>query len=117
MEAIIPTKIEMPIIRIGILEEASTKAIIKDLDTVDELREAIAIRIGSYQQRLASWHNWRVKPRTFESGELAMRKVFENTSKPADGKFQPNWEGPYIMVRVRPASSYALNRPDGTIVP
>ena len=41
-EAIIPTKIGMAIIRIGILEETRSKAIIKDLDTTNELWEAAA---------------------------------------------------------------------------
>ena len=117
MEAIVPTKIRMPTIQTGISEEASTEAIIKDLDTANELREAATICIASYQQRLASWHNRRVKPRTFKAKELVLRKVFENTSTPTNGKFQPNWEGPYIVVFVGLAGSYALNRPDGTVVP
>ena len=87
MEAIIPTEIGIPTIRIGIPEETSTEAIIKDLDTADELREAAAIHISSYQQRLASWYSLRVKSRTFKTGELFLRRVFENTSNPADEKF------------------------------
>ena len=34
-----------------------------------------------------------------------------------DGKFQANWEGPYMVVRVRIVGSYALSKPDGTAVP
>ena len=98
IEAIIPIEIGMPTIRTGIPEETSTEAIIKDLDMADELLEVAAICIASYQQRLESWHNRRVKPRTFKVGDLVLRRVFENTSNLADGKFQPNWEGPYIMV-------------------
>ena len=49
MEAIIPTKIGMPTIRIGIPEEASTEAIINDMDMADELREVAAVFIASYQ--------------------------------------------------------------------
>ena len=56
MEAIIPTEIGMPTIRIGIPEETSNYSIIKDLDTANELWEAAAIPITSYKQRLASWH-------------------------------------------------------------
>ena len=37
MEAIIPMEIGMPTIRIEIPEEANTEAVIKDLDTNDEL--------------------------------------------------------------------------------
>ena len=80
----------MPTIRTEILEEANTEAIIKDLDTANELREATAVRIAYYQQRLASLHNQRVKPHTFKAGELVLRRVFENTANPMEAKFQPN---------------------------
>ena len=43
MEAIIPTKIWMPMLQTEILEKANTKAITKDLDMVDELREVAAV--------------------------------------------------------------------------
>ena len=63
----------------------------------DELREAAAIRITSYQCHLANSYNIRVKPRVFRPGDLVLRKVFENTVDPTTGKFQPNWEGPYVV--------------------
>ena len=43
MKAIIPIEIGIPTLRTGILEEANVEAITKDLDMVDELREAIAV--------------------------------------------------------------------------
>ena len=49
MEAIIPIEIEMPTIQTEILEEANAEAITKDLDTTDELREAVAQK-NSYIQ-------------------------------------------------------------------
>ena len=93
MEAIIPTEIRIPTIQTEILREASIEAIIKDLDTTDELWEAPAVRIASYQQRLTSLHNLRVRPRLFKAGELVLRRVFENMYNPVDRKFQPNWKG------------------------
>ena len=57
MEAIIPTEIEMPTLCTGILEEANAEAITKNLDMEDKLREAAAVRIASYQQRLANLYN------------------------------------------------------------
>ena len=53
MEAIIPTEIGMPTIQTKVYEEANSEAITKDLDTTKELREATAMRITSYHQRLA----------------------------------------------------------------
>ena len=72
------------------------------------------MRIVSYQQRLTNMYNRRVKPHTFQYGDLVLRRVFENTANPTNGKFQQNWEGPYMVVRVGAAGSYALNKLDGT---
>ena len=36
---------------------------------------------------------------------------------PPVGKFQPNWEGPYVIIRVGIVGSYALNKIDGALVP
>ena len=44
--------------------------------------------------------NRHIKSRVFQTGDLVLRKVFENTTNPAEDKFQPNWEGLYIVVRV-----------------
>ena len=105
MEAIIPTKIEKPTLRTRIPERANVEAVTKDLDMADELREAEVVRIASYQQRLASLYNRRVKPRTFQDRDLVLRRVFENMTNLVDEKFQPNWEGPYMVVRVGAAGS------------
>ena len=90
---------------------------IKDLDMADELREATAVRIASYHHRLANLYNRRVKPRMFQPGDLVLRKFFENTVDPSVGKFQPNWEGPYIVTRACESESYALDKLDRTPVP
>ena len=82
-----------------------------------ELREAAVVRIASYQQRLVNLHNRRVKLHTFLARELVLRRVFKNTTNLVDGKFQPNWEGSYTLVRVVTVVFYALSRPDETVVP
>ena len=61
MEAIIPMEIGMPTLRIEIPKEANAEAVTKDLDMLDELREAATMLIASYQQRLANLYNRRVK--------------------------------------------------------
>ena len=117
MEAIIPTKIGMPTVRTDVPEQGNTNLMVKDLDTLDELRESAVIRIASYQRRLANSYNKRVKPRTFQLGNLVLRRVFENTAEPNAGKFEPNWEGPYLVIRAGQSGSYTLNKLDGTLVP
>ena len=98
MEAIVPTKIDMPTLRTDLPEQSNAENVIKYLDTTDELRKAVAVRIGSYHSRLANLYNRCVKPHMFQSGDLVLRKVFENTADLSVGKFHPNWEGPYIVI-------------------
>ena len=117
MEAIIPMEIGMPTIRTNTPKQGSIELMIKELDTVDELRESIAIRIASYQHRLERSYNKRVKPRAFQPGDLVLRRVFENTTDLTAGKFQPNWEGPYLITRAGEYGAYTLNKLDGTPVP
>ena len=83
----------------------------------DVQREAAAIRITSYQHRLACSYNRRVKPRVFRLRDMVLRKAFENTADPTAGKFQPNWEGPYVVMRAGETGSYAIDKMDGTPVP
>ena len=62
-------------------------------------------------------YNMHVKPRAFRAGDLVMRRVFENMVDPTTGKFQPNWEGPYMIVRVGAVGSYTLNKLNGMPMP
>ena len=90
MEVVIPTEIGLPTIHKAVPDPANEESIIKELDNSDELREAVAVRVASYQRRLANSYNKRVKPRMFQPGDLVLHKFFENTADPTAGKFQPN---------------------------
>ena len=117
MEAIIPTEIGLPTIRIAMPESENAESIARELDTSDEQREAAAIHITSYQRCLANSYNRRVKPQVFRPGDIVLRKVFENIEDPTMGKFQPKWEGPYVVTRTDEAGSYAIDKINGTPVP
>ena len=117
MEAVIPIEIGLPTVRATTSESANEESIAREVDTSDELREAATIRVSSYQRRLANFYNKRVRPRVFHPGDLVLRKVFENKADPTVGKFQPNWEGPYIVRRLGEPGSYAIDTIDGTHVP
>ena len=90
IETIIPTEIGMPTLRTEIPEEANTEALAKDLDMTYELREVVAVRIASYQQRMTNLYNKSVKQHIFRVGDLVLRRVIENTADLAARKFQSN---------------------------
>ena len=72
MEAVIPTEIVLPTVRAAMPESANEESIIIELDISDELREAVAIRVASYQRRLENSYNKRVRPRVFQPGDLVL---------------------------------------------
>ena len=117
MEAVIPTEIGLPTIRTATPESENAESVVRELDASDGLREATTIRIASYQRSLANSYNKRVKPRVFQPGDLVLRRVFENTADPTAGKFQPNWEGPYVVTRSGESGSYAIDKTNGNPVP
>ena len=117
MEAITPMEIGEPTLQTEIPKKANVEAVTKDLDMTDELCEATVVRIEMYQQRLTNLYNMHVNSHEFRTGDLVLRRIFENTADLVAGKFQPNWEGPYMIVRVGAAGSCTLNKLDGTPVP
>ena len=87
MVAIVPTEIGMSTLRTDTPEQSNTDYVIQDLDMADELREAAIVRIESYHSKLENLYNRHVKPRMFQSGDLVLRKNFENKADPSVGKF------------------------------
>ena len=117
MEVVIHMEIGVPTLRTKIPEKANAEAVTKDLDMTDKLHEAVAVCIASYQQRLTNLYNRHVKLHSFQARDLILIRVFENTTNLVAGKFQPNWEGPYMIVKVGASESYTLNKLDGTQIP
>nr|CAN74048.1 hypothetical protein VITISV_017189 [Vitis vinifera] len=77
-------------------------------------KESAAIRMADYQQRASAHYNRKARPRSFKNGTLVLRKVFENTAEVGVGKFQANWEGPYIVSKASESGTYHLQKLDGT---
>ena len=90
MEDIVPIEIGRPTLRTDLAEQSNAESMVKDLDTADELREATAVRIASYHNRLENLYNRRVKSRMFQPRDMVLKKVFENTADSSVEKFQPN---------------------------
>ena len=84
----------------------------RNLDWADEVRESASIRMADYQQRATAYYNHKARPRSFKSGMLVLRKVFENTTKREAGKFQANWDGPYIVSKTSESGAYHLQKLD-----
>ena len=82
MEAIIPIEIGLPTLRMEISEEANTETLAKDLDMTDELREAAAMHMASYQQRTTNLYNKWVRQRAYQVEDLVLRWITRQTQQP-----------------------------------
>ena len=86
------------------------------LDVLDEKRDRALVCMANYQQSVAKYYNSRVRPQTFNEGDLVLRKIFQNTAEPNAGKLGANWEGPYRISKVIRSGVYRLETSDGVEV-
>ena len=50
-----------------------------------------------YQKRAAKEYQKKVRPKSFQSGDLVLRAIHLPDGR---GKFQPNWHGPFVVKQV-----------------
>ncbi|XP_073152235.1 uncharacterized protein [Henckelia pumila] len=67
------------------------------LDLVDELRDESSTRAERYRACMTKAYNDKVKPRSFQVGDLILRKsdIFKSV-----GKLDPKWEDPYKVIEI-----------------
>ena len=82
-----------------------------DAVLLDENHLRAATRVAHYQQALCRYHTYRVHARSFEEGDLVLRRV---QSAKDTNKLSPKWEGPYRVVRVTRPGAVRPETGDGT---
>ncbi|KAI3810642.1 hypothetical protein L1987_20263 [Smallanthus sonchifolius] len=80
-------------------------------------RDLAKVRIAAYQQRIEKSYNKNIRIRRFQMGDLVLRKAFQNTTDPNDGKLAPKWEGSYLIDSEAGKGAYWLATMEGDILP
>ena len=70
-------------------ESSNDSKLRMNLDLLDEARDQFEVKTRAYQQRMACYHNRRVKHREFKVEDLVLRKVTLTTKDPTQGKLGP----------------------------
>ena len=104
--------LKSPRIELAVVEH-NDEALRLNLDLLDEKREQVLRRTEDYQRKTARYYNQKVKPRSYMSGDLVLKKLLPARKNPAHGKLGPNWEGPYIIYRVVRPGNYELQTEEG----
>ena len=103
-EAVLPVELAHDSPRVAEYdEEASQRALEDDVDAVDEARDVVLSRVSAYQQNLKNYHSRRLRPRSFEVGDLVLR-----LKQDGHEKLESPWLGPYIVTEVIPGGAYRL---------
>ena len=103
-EAVLPIEIEHDSPRVTEYnEEASRKALEDDVDALDEARDEVLSRVTKYQQDLKNYHSRRLRPRSFQVGDLVLRLNQERTEK-----LESPWLGPYVVTEVIDGGAYRI---------
>ncbi|SPT17070.1 unnamed protein product [Triticum aestivum] len=105
-EAVIPTDIEFDSPRVTMYTEAEAKeAREDDVDLLEEGRLLALSRSAIYQQSLHRYHSRKVKPRSFQEGDLVLRLIQRTAGQ---HKLSAPWEGPFIISKALGNDSYYL---------
>ena len=94
--------------------DPKTNAILlaESLDLLDEKREEADLRAAAHRSRVARLYNTRVRPRTFELGDLVLKRIY-----PVPSHMKPNWGGPYVITRKLGDGTFKLSTVDGLDLP
>ena len=117
-EEVIPAEVEIPSLRI--IQEVSLddaewiRSRHEQLMLIDEKRMDAVCHGQLYQNRMTKVFNKKVKPRQFTPGQLVLKKIFPHQEE-AKGKFAPNWQGPYMVLRVLSGGAVILAEMDGRV--
>ena len=72
------------------------------------------MRFAAYKQQVKKCFDKKVRPRSFQVGDLVLREVSLATRNPKEGKLGPNWEGPYVVKSQTRLGAYRLKTVEGT---
>ena len=97
--------------------EHNEEVLLLNLDLLEEKREQVLKRMEDYHRKTARYYDQRVKPRSYKSGDLVLKKLLPARKDPAHGKLGPNWEGPYIVCRIIRPGNYELQTEEGKALP
>uniref|UniRef100_A0A2N9FX44 Integrase catalytic domain-containing protein n=1 Tax=Fagus sylvatica TaxID=28930 RepID=A0A2N9FX44_FAGSY len=80
VEAVIPLEVGLPTTRTTEFDvEENESSLRMDLNLVEERRDMATIRLASYQHQMKRGYDKNIRPRSFQVGDLVLRKVMANT--------------------------------------
>jgi ribonuclease HI len=121
-EAVLPLEVQIASLRVAIhenlTEDEAAEIRFEELDGLEEKRLHALQKLEAYQARVSRAFDKRLKRRSFKQGDLVLAVIRPmNVTHRMQGKFEPKWEGPYIIKDVYSSGAYRIISPDGEYCP
>ena len=117
-EAVLPLEVEIPSLRVAIHDELTEDEQVRlryeERNTLEGERLQALQSLELYRKNMVRSYDKLVKPRVFKKGELVLvlRRPIVLMGK-SKGKFEPKWEGPYIVEQAYDGGAYQLIDQEG----
>ncbi|KAL0544945.1 hypothetical protein IC582_020075 [Cucumis melo] len=116
MEVVLPLEVEIPSLRVLMdakLDEAEwIRGRYEQLNFVEEKRLAALNHEQLYQRRLMRAYIKKVHPRSFREGDLVLKRIL-SFQKDYRGKWNLNYEGPFVVKKAFSRGALLLTNMDG----
>ncbi|WCJ40055.1 RNase H family protein [Euphorbia peplus] len=118
VEAVVPIEVDPPSDRVLYYAETQNELYLRHhLDNAEGRRERAYKHMAAYKQRIASYHNKRVKEVHLEKGDLVLKRADKNQSLEGKGKLGITWTGPFAISRKIGPATFQLQTMSGKEVP
>ncbi|XP_073137946.1 uncharacterized protein [Henckelia pumila] len=117
-EAVLPTEIMVPSLRIAmqnhLISETYSEDMITELEDLNDTRMQALNSLMLQKEKVARSYNKRVRKKSFHEGDLVWKVILPVGVKDRElGKWSPNWEGPFKVHRVLDENAYWLASVEG----
>ena len=116
MEVVLSYEIFLPSLRVQLDQEISEsehrKVLLIQLELLDERRLRAVKHVQVYQKCLSKFYQKKVIERKFEIGDMVVKRKMVKLGGPMS-KFQPNWEGSFLVKEAYLSNAYKLVNTDG----
>ena len=117
-EVVLPVEVNLDAYRLAKQTDLSAAVyhdlMMDNIDEVTDVRLKALKEIEKDKARVAKAYNKKVRSKSFQVRELVWKTILPIGSKSNQfGKWSPNWEGPYKVVKVIFGNSYVLETLQG----
>ena len=117
-DSVLPVEINLMSVRVQRQNELPTQdywsMMFDELDQLDEERLLACENIIRQKEKVAKFYNKKVKAKVFSEGDLVWKVILPLDIKSKTlGKWSPNWQGPFKVVKVLSNNSYMIEEVGG----